>query len=85
MFLVTLIFLDLWVLEALGYYSLGTPIFAPHQYPYQHFDIPGTIYALFVVHVFYLLWIIFFLVHTSDFLICGTAASWYFQRPTPYC
>lgn len=37
MFLVMVAFLTVWILEALGYYSLGTPVQTPHQYPFQHF------------------------------------------------
>jgi len=32
-----LAFVILWILEALGYYSLGTPIHEKHQLPFQHF------------------------------------------------
>lgn len=84
LFLVTLLFLTLWLLEAFGYYSLGTPSHYEHSYPYQHFELSKSIYALGALHIFYLLWVIFFLIHTDKFLINGTAASWYFQREAPY-
>ena len=25
-----------------------------------------------------------FYIHTADFLVCGTAASWYFRKESPY-
>ena len=65
MFAVTLFFVVLWVLEALGYYSLGAPVHCTHCYPFQHFNLSNWIYVLLVVHVFYLLWGIFFLVSVS--------------------
>lgn len=84
MFIVTLLFLALWVLEALGYYSLGTPTKNKQSYPYQHFDMSKSIYALLALHIFYVLWVVFFLIHTSNFLINGTACSWYFKSEHPY-
>ena len=62
LFIVMILFLAVWVLEALGYYSLGTPVTAPHQYPFQHFETTWTIKALGIVHVFFLFWVMFFLV-----------------------
>jgi hypothetical protein len=84
MFIVTILFVALWILEALGFYSLGTPVHTPNQYPFQHFETGNTIIALGVVHIFYLFWGIFFLIETSSFLIIGTAASWYYKRESPY-
>ena len=66
MFGVTLALLVLWIAEALGFYSLGTPTnCTSHCYPFQHFNLSNWVYALLVVHVFYLLWIIFFMISTS--------------------
>jgi hypothetical protein len=62
LFVVMILFIALWILEALGYYSLGTPSTAVHQYPFQHFDVPNWILALAVFHVFYLIWTLFFLI-----------------------
>jgi hypothetical protein len=63
---------------------LGTPSFKKHQYPYQHFETPNSVIALGVLHIFYLFWTVFFFIHTSNFLVCGTAASWYYKRENPY-
>lgn len=71
-------FLTVWILEALGYYSLGTPKTAVHQYPFQHFDLPTSVLVLGGFHIFYLLWSILFLVDTGNFLIGGAACSWYY-------
>jgi hypothetical protein len=68
----------------LGYYSLGTPSFNKQQYPYQHFTIPNSVVALGILHLFYLFWTVFFFINTSNFLVSGTAASWYFKREHPY-
>lgn len=84
LFIVTLLFLALWILEALGYYSLGTPTHDKHSYPYKHFELSKTLYGLLALHIFYVLWVVFFLIHTSNFLINGTACSWYFEREHPY-
>ena len=62
LFLVTLAFLVLWVLQALGFYSLGTPYHTKHQYPFAHFRISGWIIALFAVHVIFLLWTLTFFI-----------------------
>ena len=43
LFIVTLVFLVLWVLQALGFYSLGTPYHTKHQYPFAHFRITAWI------------------------------------------
>jgi len=39
LFIVTLVFIALWVLEALGYYSLGKATSNEHHYPYQNFEL----------------------------------------------
>ena len=62
LFFVMICFIVLWVLEALGYYSLGEPVHKKHQLPFQHFAVPKIIYALGGFHIFYLLWSLLFLV-----------------------
>ena len=84
LFIVTFLFIALWIVEAFGFYSLGTPSHQPFQYPYKHFEVGNQIVALGIVHIFYLFWGIFFLIETSSFLITGTAASWYYRRDSPY-
>lgn len=84
MFAMTLLMLILWIFEALAFYSLGTAVSCTHCYPFQHFNLSTSVYILLAVHVFYLLWIVFFMIHSSEFLICGTASSWYYQRDRPY-
>jgi hypothetical protein len=79
-----ILFVALWVLEALGYYSLGTPSTNLNQYPFQHFDTPTSIKVLGAVHVFYLFWVVMFLVETGHFIIGGTACSWYYKTSEPY-
>jgi hypothetical protein len=59
------LFIVLWIAEALGYYSLGTPKAAgegEHQYPFQHFQVPTWILVIAGFHVFYLIWTLFFLI-----------------------
>jgi hypothetical protein len=84
LFIVTLFFLVLWVLQALGFYSLGTPYHTKHQYPFAHFQITVWIEILFAVHVIFLLWTLMFFIETSTFIVGGTATSWYYGRPSPY-
>ena len=86
LFLVMILFIALWILEGLGYYSLGNPTTVKHQYPFQHFEVPNWIIGLGIFHVFYLLWNLFFLIETGSFIIGGAACSWYYKRtdPTPY-
>ena len=62
LFIVTLFFLVLWVLQALGFYSLGTPYHTTHQYPFAHFRISAWIEVLFVIHVIFLLWTLMFFI-----------------------
>ena len=62
LFIVTLAFLVLWVLQALGFYSLGTPYHTKHQYPFAHFRITAWIEVLFAVHIIFLLWTLSFLI-----------------------
>jgi hypothetical protein len=84
------LFVALWILEALGYYSLGNPSTAEHQYPFQHFDVPSWIIAVGVFHVFYLLWNLVFFIETGAFIIGGAATTWYYNKDkkdlqtTPY-
>lgn len=74
MFLITLALLALWVVEALGYYSLGTPVNCNSKcYPFQHFNLPTSVYILLGVHVFALLWQVFFMIGANGFITCGTA------------
>lgn len=39
LFVITILYLALWILQALGFYSLGAPTTSEHQYPFQHFNI----------------------------------------------
>ena len=84
LFIVMVIFLALWILEALGYYSMGEPVREEKQLPFQHFKTTGTVQALGVIHIFQLFWAMFFLVETGDFIVAGAATSWYFTREHPY-
>lgn len=84
LFVIMVLFIALWILEALGYYSLGTPKTVEHQYPFQHFDVPDWIVGVGVFHVFYLIWDLFFLIETGSFIIGGAAVSWYYKRDSPY-
>lgn len=84
LFVIMVLFIALWVLEALGYYSLGNPKTVEHQYPFQHFDVPNWIIAVGVFHIFYLIWTLFFLIETGSFIIGGAAVSWYYKRDAPY-
>jgi hypothetical protein len=34
--------------------------------------------------LFYLLWGVFFLIHTGSFIISGTVVNWQYGRPSPY-
>ena len=79
-----IIFIVLWILEALGFYSLGTPTTGQHQYPFQHFSIPTWILVIGGFHVFYLIWGLFFLIETGSFIIGGAAVSWYYKQDSPY-
>ena len=62
LFIVTLFYLALWVIQALGFYSLGTPTKAEHQYPFQNFQVTAPIEILFVFHVFSLIWVLLFFI-----------------------
>ena len=85
MFAITLAVVILWIAEALGFYSLGTPVSCTtHCYPFHHFNLSTAVKILLVVHVFYLLWLIFFMVSVSEFLIGGTACGWYYSQETPF-
>lgn len=83
-FVVTLAFLVLWVFQALGFYSLGKPVTAEHQYPFQHFEVTGAMKALFVFHILYLIWALMFFIETNSFIINGTAVNWYYHHEDDY-
>jgi hypothetical protein len=84
LFVVTLIFLTVWVLQTLGFYSLGVPYTTAHQYPFAHFQITAWIQVLFAFHIVYLLWTLMFLIETSTFIVGGAATNWYYGREDPY-
>jgi len=84
LFIVMVVFLVVWVLQALGFYSLGPPYTAPHQYPFAHFHITPWLQVLFGFHILFLLWTLMFLVETNTFIIGGTATSWYYNKEDPY-
>mgnify|MGYP000845395375 CR=1 FL=1 len=84
LFFITVLYLALWVLQSLGFYSLGTPTSAEHQYPFGHFEMPTSIKVLFGFHVFHLLWVLLFFIETSNFIIGGAATSWYYRHESPY-
>ena len=84
LFLVMIIFMTIWILEALGYYSMGEPTYEEKQLPFQHFETTTFVKVVGIVHIFQLFWIIWFLVETGDFIVAGAATSWYFKRDDPY-
>lgn len=84
LFVVMFIFIILWIMETLGYYSMGTPTYEEKQLPFQHFTTTTFVKVLGVFHIFQLFWGIFFLVETGDFIVAGAATSWYFERSSPY-
>ena len=84
LFFITLVFLVVWVLQALGFYSLGKAVTAEHQYPFQHFEVTGAMKVLFVFHILYLVWTLMFLIETSSFIVGGAATSWYYKHESPY-
>lgn len=84
LFVILVIYLSLWVLQALGFYSLGTPNTSQHQYPFQHFNTTDSIKLLFGFHIFHLVWVLLFFIETSNFIIGGTAVSWYYKSERPY-
>ena len=80
LFLITILFVAVWILQAFGFYSLGTPYTAPHQYPFAHFQLSVWVKILFGFHVLYLIWTLMFLIETSTFIIGGAATNWYYSR-----
>lgn len=62
LFVLTVFYLALWVLQSLGFYSLGTPTTSEHQYPFQHFTVTGSIQVLFVFHILHLIWVLLFFI-----------------------
>jgi hypothetical protein len=63
---------------------MGTPVDGDKQLPFQHFQITNFVKGVIVVHIFQLFWVIVFLVETGDFLVSGTAASWFYRRQSPF-
>lgn len=55
-----------------------------NQLPYQHFTLSGLITFLLILSIFYLIWSMFFLMHTGKCIISGTFISWKFNRKNPY-
>lgn len=84
LFVVLIAFIAVWILEALGYYSMGTPVSQDKQWPFQHFQTTNFVKVIIFVHVFQLFWVVCFLIETNDFIVSGAATSWYFQRQSPY-
>ena len=80
LFLILLAYLVLWILQALGYYSMGVPVHEEKQLPFQHFQTTTFVKAMLPIHIFHLFWVVCFLIETNDFIVCGAAASWYYQR-----
>lgn len=77
MFSLTVLYLVLAIFEALGYYSLGTPYHNERQLPFQHFIMTLGVKILMVLHVFHLLWMIYFFMDSNDFIISGAVVDWY--------
>jgi len=80
LFVIMIFFLALWILEFLGYYSLGTPSTENHQLPFARFDIPTYVYIIGGFHIFYLFWTLLFLIDTGSFIVGGAACSWYYHQ-----
>lgn len=40
-------------------------------------------YGMIFVHIFHLFWMVCFFIETNDFIMSGTATSWYFKRSSP--
>lgn len=79
-----LVFLTVWVLEALGYYSMGDPVSQDKQWPFAHFKSTNFVKAIIIIHIFHLFWFVCFLIETNDFIVAGAATSWYYQRESPF-
>lgn len=84
LFVMMLVFEAIWIIEALGYYSMGEPTFQEKQLPFQHFEITTFVQFMRILHIFQLFWVVWFFIETKDFLVAGAATSWYFKRDNPY-
>lgn len=54
------------------------------QMPFEHYKLPPVLAAVLVVNIFYLIWGVFFLMHTGNFIISGTVVNWQYEREHPY-
>lgn len=86
LFIVMIAFIALWIVEALGYYSLGQPVTnnGTSFYPFQSFNIPNEVMLIGGLHIFYLFWSILMLIQSGQFLVGGTVVSWYYKRDSPF-
>jgi hypothetical protein len=80
----SILFLFFWLFLTLSFYSLATPVEQLNQLPFQHYKIPGLVVALLILSIFYLVWSLFFLMHTAKCIVSGTLISWRFNRKDPY-
>jgi hypothetical protein len=77
-------FLYFWLFLTLSFYSLAEPVAQLNQFPYQHYNLPPLVVTILVISIFYLVWALFFLMHTGRCILSGTLISWRFDRNNPY-
>jgi len=63
---------------------MSTPVEEQRVLPFQHYNVPTPIAALLIINVFYMIWSLFFLMHTGNFIISGTVINWQLRRKDPY-
>jgi hypothetical protein len=81
---VLVLFLFFWLFLTTSFYSMSTPVKETRVLPFQHFNVPTPIAVLLVINVFYLVWSLFFLIHTGNCIISGTAINWQLSRKHPF-
>jgi hypothetical protein len=59
---------------------MGQPVTTDKQLPFAHFKMTNFVITMIIIHVFFLFWAVCFLIETNDFIVCGAATSWYYQR-----
>lgn len=77
--LIAMAFIIIAILEALAIYSQGTIYRNEKQMPFQHYINTYWVRTFQSLHILHVLWVLFFLVSTCDFIVTGATLNWYYK------
>ena len=79
----TLAFAYFWFFLVHSFYSMSSSRPEVRQPPFKHYRMPISMILLTAVATFYLVWSLFLLTHSADFIVAGSVVNWQYERRRP--